>query len=430
MIIFPAIELRQGRCVQWRQGNPDDETIFDETPVAIAQRWVEQGAEWLHVINLDGALGATQAHLNALHRSSKIWVQYPNRAAAEPPQADLDRRLSVNLRQLRAIRQAVDVPIQFGGGLRTLDDIRLALELGADRVLLGTIAIEKPELVALALEQWGPDRIVVGIDVRNGKVATHGWQSVSEVDPIELGHRMYAIGIRRVIYTDISRDGMLSGVNVKETTQLGDLTSLRVIAGGGVGDIYDIGRLKAHEHYNVEGVIVGRAIYMGTLELSQAIAVGHQPLKRSSAGIVPFRYHNGQVEFLLLFNLFFEQWQFPRGSVDGEECNQACAIREFEEETGLSVKKLHEQCRSVLEYISLIRDYEIERKIVYYLAEVYSHEVRLGHENHCEARWMKAREAWEVLTETAPEQLPALDTAVAYLEGNEPYVGKTDYPLS
>ena len=430
MIIFPAIDLRQGRCVQWRQENPAAETNLDETPVAIAQRWVDQGAEWLHVNNLDGALETTQAHLNALHRSSKIWIQYPNSPVAEPPEADLTRRLSPNLRQLRAIRQAVDVPIQFGGGLRTLDDIRLALELGADRVVLGTVAVEKPDLVALALEQWGPERIVVGIDVCNGKVATDGWQTISEVDPIDLGHRMYAIGVRRVVYTDISQDGMLSRVNVNEATQLGDLTSLRVIAGGGVADIYDIGRLKAHEHYNVEGVIAGRAIYTGTLALSQAIDLGHQPLKRSSAGIIPFRYHNNQVEFLLLFNLFFEQWQFPRGSVEGEECNQACAMREFEEETGLSVKKLYDKCRTVLEYTSLIRDYEIERRIVYYLAEVQSQEVRLGHENHCEARWMEAQEAWEVLTETAPEQLPALDAAVAYLERNEPDAGKTDYSLS
>jgi phosphoribosylformimino-5-aminoimidazole carboxamide ribotide isomerase len=415
MIIFPAIELRQGQSVEVEQGEPDAQTLFGENPVAVARHWVDRGAEWLHVVNLDGAIETTKAHLNALHRPSNIWVKHPDSTEAEPPEVDLLRRLPANLRALRAIRQAITVPIQFSGGLRTLDDIRLVLELGADRAVLDTIALDKPDLVAQALEQWGPHRIIVGIDVRNGKVANPGWQITSDVDPVDLGHRMYAMGLRRVIYTDINHDGTLSGVNVSAATQLGDLTSLRVIAGGSVADIYDINRLKAHEHYNVEGVIVGRALYAKTLDLPQAIALGHQPLKRNSAGIIPFRYDNGQIEFLLLFNLFFEQWQFPRGTIDGEEGEQACAIREFEEETGLALKLLHEECRTVLEYTAVIRDYEIERRIVYYLAEVSSHDVRLGHENHCEARWMDAQEAWEVLTETAPEQLPALDAAVAFL---------------
>ncbi|HRW04744.1 MAG TPA: HisA/HisF-related TIM barrel protein [Caldilineaceae bacterium] len=417
MIIFPAIELREGRCVQLRQGNPNAETVVCDNPVELALRWVEQGAEWLHIVNLDGAWGTTKAHLNALYRPANIWVKHPDSKEPEPPEVDLMRRLPENLRQLRAIRKAVPIPIQFGGGLRTLDDIRLALELGVNRVILGTIAVEQPELVRAAVEQWGAERIAVGIDVRDGKVATHGWRRVSEIDPIDLGHRAYAMGIRRVVYTDINRDGTLSGVNINEAAQLGDLTSLRVIAGGGVADLYDVNRLKAREHFNIEGAIVGRALSESTLDLREAIAVGHQRLKRSSAGIIPFRQQNEQVEFLLLFNLFFEQWQFPRGSVDGEECNQACAMREFEEETGLVVTKMHDDCRSVLEYTTMIRDYEIERKIVYYLAEVTSNEVRLGHENHCEARWMNAEEAWELLTETAPEQLPALDAAVAYLQG-------------
>jgi len=417
MIIFPAIELREGRCVQLRQGNLADEILVSENPVALALDLAKQGAEWLHIVNLDGALEITQAHLNALYRPSSIWIKHPGSAQAEPPEVDLLRRLPVNLRELRAICQAVQIPVQFGGGLRTLDDIRLALELGADRVILGTIAIEQPDLVRAAIEQWGTERIAIGIDVRDGHVATHGWQKKSDIDPVDLGHQVYAMGVRRVVYTDISRDGTLSGINVNEAAHLGDLTSLRVIAGGGVADLYDINRLKAREHFNIEGVIVGRALSESTLNLRQAIEVGHQQLRRSSAGIIPFRRQQEQVEFLLLFNLFFEQWQFPRGGVEGEECNQACAMREFEEETGLVVIQMHDACRTVLEYTTRIRDYEIERKIVYYLAEVTSHEVQLGHENLCEARWMNAADAWEVLTETAPEQLPALDAAVAYLQG-------------
>lgn len=418
MIIFPAIELHHGRCVEANQGYPKTEAIFRGNPATIAQHWVAQGAEWLHIVNLDGPLEATKAHLHALHRPANIWIKHPGRDAPEPPDVDLMRRLPVNLQQLRAIRHAVSVPIQFGGGLRTLDDIQLAIELGADRIVLGTVALEKPDLVEMALQKWGPERIMVAIDANKGKVTTHSWETVSDIDAVDLGHRMYAIGIRRVIYTDIQRNGTLSGVNLKATMQLGDLTSLHVVACGGVADIEDIRRLKSHEHYNIDGVVVGRSIYTGTLSLPQAIALGHQPLKRSSAGIIPFRYHNGQPEFLLLFNLFFEQWQFPRGGVEGELCNQACAVREFEEETGLSVKQLYDNCRTELDYVTKIRDYEIERKIVYYLAEVNTYEeVRLGHENHCEARWSSANEAWELLTDTAPEQLPALDNAMAYLHG-------------
>jgi hypothetical protein len=138
-------------------------------------------------------------------------------SAALTPEQELEHDLPINLRRLREIRRAVTTPIQFGGGLRTLDDIQLALELGADRVVLGTVAIDNPGLVSDALLRWGAERIVVGIDAREGKVATHGWQSTSSVDAIELGHRMQALGVTRVVYTDISRDGMLSGVNIDMT---------------------------------------------------------------------------------------------------------------------------------------------------------------------------------------------------------------------
>ncbi len=415
MIIYPAIELRQGRCSRLRQGNSKAEAVFSENPVTMAQHWVAEGAEWLYVVNLDGMIGATQAHLNALHRPASIWIKRPGMEKAESPEADLLRHLPVNLQQLRAIRQAVSVPIQFGGGLRTLDDIQLVLELGAARVVLGTVALENPDLVALALEQWGADRIVVSIDACEGKVATHGWKSVSQVDAIDLGYRMHAIGIKRVIFSDINCNGGVNGVNVEASARLGDITDLFVIANGGVADLQDIERLKAYEHYNIDGVVIGQALYTEHLSLGDAVALGHQALRRRSAGIIPYRLHEGRVEFLLLFNLFFEQWQFPRGGIQEQEDEQQCARREFDEETGLPILKFHEACRTVLQYTASIRNYEIERTIVYYLAEVGSQEVQLGHEDHCEARWLTAYECWELLTETSPEQLPALDAAVAYL---------------
>lgn len=417
MIIYPAIDLRHGRCVRLRQGDPNVETVFGDNPAAMATHWINQGAEWLHVVNLDGALGATQSQIEALQRPANILIQRPGSEKPEPLQHDLYRQLPINLQSLRAIRQAATVPIQFGGGLRTLDDIHLALELGADRVVLGTVAIENPGLVSEALAQWGAQRIVVGIDARDGKVATHGWQNTSQVDAIELGHRMKAIGIERVVYTDISRDGMLSGVNIEATARLGDLTDLRVIASGGVGSLHDIERLKAHEHFNIDGVITGQAIYTGKLDLGAAITVGHLPLRRRSAGIIPYRRTANGVEFLLLFNLFFEQWQFPRGGLNPGESDRDCALREFHEETGLHVLQLHEDCRTILNYTATIRQYEIERTIVYYLAEVGAQEVVLGDEDLSEFTWANSEKVWELLAETSPEQLSALDTALAYLQG-------------
>jgi phosphoribosylformimino-5-aminoimidazole carboxamide ribotide isomerase len=302
--------------------------------------------------------------------------------------------------------------------MRTLDDVKLALKLGADRVVLGTVAVEKPRLVSEAIEKWGADRIVVGIDARDGKVATHGWQETSRIDMVDLGHQMHALGVRRVVYTDINRDAMLMGVNVDASARLGDVTGLNVIASGGVAGIKDIENLKAHEHYNIDGVIVGQALYTGNLDLRRAVEVGHERLRRRSAGIIPYRQTDHGPEFLLLFNLFFEQWQFPRGGVQPEETDVACARREFEEETGLVIRHFHDDCRVELNYIANIRDYEIERTVVYYLAEVDPGEISFGDEDHCEASWVGPQEAWELLTETGPEQLPALDAAVGYLQGH------------
>ena len=414
MIIYPAIDLRKGRCVRLRQGDPNAETVFGEDPAAMARHWERQGAQWLHVVNLDGAFdyAAPGPGDGAGFAALVIRLDSPD---AGLPVAELP----VNLRCLQNIRKAVSIPIQFGGGMRSLDDIRLALSLGADRVVLGTAAVKNPDLVREAIERWGPERIVVGIDARDGKVATHGWLETSELDVIELGHRMAALGVRRVVYTDISRDGMLTGVNVASTANLGDMTDLLVIASGGVANLDDIRALKRHEYFNIEGVISGQAIYTGSLDLAEAIAVGNEPLRRTSAGLLPYRYTADGPRMLLLWNIFFEQWQFPRGGQENGESELVCAQREFSEETGLPILRVHEDFRSTLRYVARIRKHEIERTIVYYLAEAGLGTPVLGQDEHSEYRWASLDEARELLMDTSPEQLPALDAAEEYFRSEE-----------
>ncbi len=414
MIIYPAIDLRQGRCVRLRQGDPNAETVFGDDPAAVARRWAAQGAEWLHVVNLDGALGATRRQIGLLHAAPSVHVQRPGGSEPVVASTSVLESLPINLQRLHEIRQAVSVPIQFGGGLRTAEDIRLALELGADRVVLGTVAIQQPQLVSEALARWGAERIVVSLDARDGKVATHGWQSSSDLELVEAGHRMSALGVKRVLYTDIGRDGMLSGVDVEGTAQLGDVTGLRVIASGGVASIEDIERLKEKEHFNVDGVIVGQALYTGRLELAQAIEVGRRPLVRQSAGVVPMRRSDEGAQFLLLYNCFFDKWLFPRGKVRSGESEETAARRVLTHETGLQVAALHTHCCSTVNYTCTVRTYAIEHTVRYFLAEPTAGEVTLGHENYSEARWLSAAEAWELLAATGPEQLPALDAAVAW----------------
>jgi len=247
MIVFPAIDLRQGRCVRLCQGRLEAETVFSDDPVAMAEHWVSQGAEWLHVVNLDGAFG-----------------QAPSTGSG---------RGSSNLQVVEEIAAAVGIPVQFGGGLRTMADIEGALGLGLTRVILGTVAVKEPSLVAEAVQRFGAERIVVGIDARRGKVATHGWQEVSSVDAIELAFQVKELGVERIVYTDISRDGMLCGVSVEATRELAQRTGLCVIASGGVSSLNDVRRLKEAEASGVEGVIIGQALYSGALELRETIEI-------------------------------------------------------------------------------------------------------------------------------------------------------------
>lgn len=239
MIIFPAIDLRGGRVVRLRQGKEDAQTVYSDDPAGMAARWQSEGAEWLHVVNLDGAFGDDVA---------------------------------LNLRALESILRTVTIPVQFGGGLREMVSIGAALMRGVARVVLGTGAIQNPELVSDALSRFGPETIAVGIDARNGKVATHGWQALSAISALELANQMADRGVTRVIYTDISRDGMLGGIDADAVAELARESGLRVIASGGVAGLEDIKALQSRAQDGIEGVIIGQALYTGAVSLREAKA--------------------------------------------------------------------------------------------------------------------------------------------------------------
>jgi phosphoribosylformimino-5-aminoimidazole carboxamide ribotide isomerase len=235
MIIYPAIDLRGGKVVRLRQGDPAQQTVFSDDPVATAQQWIEQGATWLHVVNLDGAL-----------------------AAANDNGAILQQIAHLN------------VAVQFGGGLRSMDDIAHAIGLGADRVVLGTVAITEPAVVTQAIMRYGTERVCVALDARGGKITTHGWQQTGSATPGEVGGEMRERGVKYALYTDVSRDGELSGVNVEATVALAQETGLRVIASGGVSTLDDLHRLA--ETRQIAGAVIGMALYEGRFTLYEAIA--------------------------------------------------------------------------------------------------------------------------------------------------------------
>ncbi len=234
MIIYPAIDLRGGKVVRLREGDPSQQTIFSDDPAQTAQAWVDGGAEWIHVVNLDGAFSQANDNLSILEQVAKLPVS-----------------------------------VQFGGGMRSLDDVAGALERGADRVILGTIAIQQPELVAAAIERFGPEAVCVALDARDGKITTHGWQEVTEETPQGFGQAMASQGLVHALYTDVSRDGGLEGVNLADTIALGRETGLQVIASGGVTTAEEIRQLASSGH--VAGAIIGMALYKGHITLEQAI---------------------------------------------------------------------------------------------------------------------------------------------------------------
>lgn len=239
MIIFPAIDIRNGKCVRLFKGDFKQETVFFDNPAEPAKKWEKEGGEFLHLVDLDGA------------------------RTGEPK----------NLDAVKEILKSVKIPAEIGGGIRTMKHIEKILNLGVSRVILGSVAVKNPALVKEACKIYGGEKIVVGIDAKNGIVAVEGWGVSGDIEATELVKRMKEVGIATVIYTDISRDGTLIGVNAKETARLAKESGLKVVASGGVSSIEDIRLLKKYENDGIEGVIVGKSIYTGALNLKEAVAV-------------------------------------------------------------------------------------------------------------------------------------------------------------
>lgn len=246
MDIFPAIDLLDGKCVRLYQGDYDRSQVFNDNPADMAQSWLEQGATKLHLVDLDGAKAGEPMNIPAIER-----IVNTVKAKASQP-----------------------VQIQVGGGLRTVESVRKLLALGVDRAILGTVAVEQPQLVRDLCQQY-PGQIIVGIDARNGRVATRGWLETSAVLATDLAQRMADLGAAAIIYTDIHRDGTLSGPNLEALRELASKISIPTIASGGVSSLRDLLNLLSLEAMGVTGAIVGRALYTGEVNLVEAIrAVG------------------------------------------------------------------------------------------------------------------------------------------------------------
>ncbi|MBW1795575.1 MAG: 1-(5-phosphoribosyl)-5-[(5-phosphoribosylamino)methylideneamino]imidazole-4-carboxamide isomerase [Deltaproteobacteria bacterium] len=238
MLIIPAVDIKGGRCVRLLQGREGSETIFSDDPSAMAGRWEAEGAELLHVIDLDGAFTKSPQNVEAIKRI-------------------LDR---------------VRIPVQLGGGIRNMETISMFLELGVSRVILGTEAIRNPRLVEQACQAF-PGKIMVGIDARNGMVAIEGWTQTTQKRAIDVAKVFEENGLAGIIFTDIHKDGMQTGPNIEETKRIAEAVSTPVIASGGVANINDIKALAGLEPHGVVGIITGRALYAGTLELKEALEV-------------------------------------------------------------------------------------------------------------------------------------------------------------
>ncbi len=238
MLIIPAIDLKEGKCVRLKQGVMATAAVYSDDPATTAERWQTEGAQWLHVVDLDGAFA----------------------------------RRPRNREAISAIVQSVGIPVQVGGGVRTLETLSAYLELGVKRVVLGTAAHENPGLLVQACERF-PGKVVLGIDSREGRVAVEGWSKTTEIETGEFAARFEKLALAAIVYTDISRDGMETGPNIEATRKLARAVNIPVIASGGVGSLEHIQALLPLEQDGVVGVIVGRALYTGTVSLGEAIAL-------------------------------------------------------------------------------------------------------------------------------------------------------------
>ena len=236
MLLIPAIDLKDGKCVRLRQGRMEDSTVFSDDPVAMAGRWVQAGAQRLHLVDLNGAF------------------------AGRPRNAEVVRRIADAF---------PDLPIQVGGGIRSEETVETYLNAGVRYVIIGTKAVQEPHFVS-DLCMTFPGHVIVGLDARDGKVAVDGWSKLSKHDVIDIAQRFERDGVEAIVYTDIGRDGMMQGVNVEATVRLAQAVSIPVIASGGVTNLDDIKALCAVEGEGVAGTILGRALYEGTLDLAEA----------------------------------------------------------------------------------------------------------------------------------------------------------------
>jgi len=235
MQLYPAIDLKGGKCVRLTQGLFDNVKVYSDTPADMARIWVSKGATYLHLVDLDGALAGR----------------------------------SVNEPVIRAITEAVSVPIQIGGGIRSFDAIRFMLDLGVSRVIIGTKAVENPQFIKEAIDTFGAERIVAGVDAKHGMVAIEGWEKISQLSARDMCLKMKDYGVRHIVYTDISRDGMLSGPNTVSTRELTKETGIDIIASGGVSSMEDLQELYDQ---GIQGAIIGKALYEKRIELEQAVA--------------------------------------------------------------------------------------------------------------------------------------------------------------
>lgn len=233
MQIYPAIDIKNGQCVRLKQGRFDDMTIYGDDPMKVAENWVKSGASYLHVVDLDGARQGT----------------------------------SYNQIVLQKMTESFSIPVQTGGGIRSMRDIEEKLSLGISRVVLGTVAVKNPELVAEAVKVYG-EKIAVGIDAMNGRVAIQGWEEVSQISAIDLCKKMVKFGVKTIVYTDISKDGMMTGPNIEATKEIIKETGVKIIASGGIATIMDLENLEA---IGAHGTIIGKALYQGELKLSNVI---------------------------------------------------------------------------------------------------------------------------------------------------------------
>ncbi|MGR6835307.1 1-(5-phosphoribosyl)-5-[(5-phosphoribosylamino)methylideneamino]imidazole-4-carboxamide isomerase [Syntrophomonas erecta] len=240
MIIYPAIDLKDGQCVRLVQGRVEDKTVYSNSPAEVARSFEEQGAEFLHVVDLDGAFEGSPRNLTAIAK----------------------------------IADEIHIPFQVGGGLRSLSDVKRVLGAGAARVIIGTRAVNNPDFMKELLDQFGPEKVVLGLDARNGMVALEGWVNTSSLSAVEFGVTMKNMGVKTAIYTDISRDGLLSGPNLSSTRRIAVETGLKVIASGGVSSRQDVIQIKELEPLGVTGAIIGKALYDGKLSLEEALQAG------------------------------------------------------------------------------------------------------------------------------------------------------------